>query len=206
LGRAGECIGVRGQEGDDSPTRGTGGVRRRYDPVGQPGTPWQNGQSWVGIKTHMGYNQEAYDAECAAVARALETAARRQTTPERVTIFTDAQAAIRRMASEDLARAGCTRFGPGGTSRRYGEPARVSPSGYGGAPPTRESQGTRKPTSGRSSRPTNRTRAVWNGWREVSDRCRSRDHSRTSSARYQRSGLRPDDGRWPDHQQEEDAA
>jgi hypothetical protein len=38
----------------------------------------------------MGYNQEAYDAECAAVARALETAARRQTTPERATVFTDA--------------------------------------------------------------------------------------------------------------------
>jgi hypothetical protein len=27
---------------------------------------WQNGQRWVGIKTHMGYNQEAYDMECAA--------------------------------------------------------------------------------------------------------------------------------------------
>jgi ribonuclease HI len=31
----------------------------------------------------------------------LETAARRQMTPERVTIFTDAQAVIRRMASEE---------------------------------------------------------------------------------------------------------
>jgi len=49
----------------------------------------------------MGKNQEAYDAECAALARALEAAARRQTAPERVTIFTDAQAAIRRMASEE---------------------------------------------------------------------------------------------------------
>jgi hypothetical protein len=37
----------------------------------------------------MGYNQEAYDAECAALARALETAARLQT-PEWVAIFTDA--------------------------------------------------------------------------------------------------------------------
>jgi diaminopimelate decarboxylase len=37
----------------------------------------QNTQNWVGIKTHMGYNQEAYDAECAALARALEVAARR---------------------------------------------------------------------------------------------------------------------------------
>jgi ribonuclease HI len=45
----------------------------------------------------MRYNQEAYDAESAALARALEEAAKRQTAPERVTIFTDAQAAIKRM-------------------------------------------------------------------------------------------------------------
>jgi len=54
----------------------------------------------VVIKTHVGYNQEAYDAECAALARALESALRRNTAPERVTIFSDAQAAIRRMASD----------------------------------------------------------------------------------------------------------
>jgi len=47
----------------------------------------------VGLKTHMGYNQEAYDAECAALARALGTAAKRQMAPERVAIFIDAQAA-----------------------------------------------------------------------------------------------------------------
>ena len=62
---------------------------------------WKKGESWAGIKTHMGYNQEAYDAECAALARALDSASRRNTTPERVTIFTDAQAAIRRMASDE---------------------------------------------------------------------------------------------------------
>ena len=62
---------------------------------------WKNGLSWKGIKTHMGYNQEAYDAECAALARALEAAWRRATTPERVTTFTDTQAAIRRMASDE---------------------------------------------------------------------------------------------------------
>jgi hypothetical protein len=62
---------------------------------------WRNGQHWVGIKTHTGCNQEAHDAGCAALARALEVAARRQTTSERVTIFTDAQAAIRRMVSEE---------------------------------------------------------------------------------------------------------
>jgi len=54
-----------------------------------------------GIKTHLGYNQEAFDAECAALARALESASRRNTVPERITIFTDAQAAIRRMATDE---------------------------------------------------------------------------------------------------------
>jgi len=62
---------------------------------------WKNGQSWKGIKTHMRFNQEAYDAECAALARALEAAQRRPTKPELVTIFTDAQGAIRRIASDE---------------------------------------------------------------------------------------------------------
>jgi ribonuclease HI len=68
---------------------------------GTSAVAWQKGQRWVRIKTDMGYNRGAYGAEGAALARALETAARRQMTPERVTIFTDAQAAIRRMAWED---------------------------------------------------------------------------------------------------------
>ena len=55
----------------------------------------------MGIRTYMGYNQKTNDAECVALARALETAMGRQTPPARVTIFTDAQAAIRRMASEE---------------------------------------------------------------------------------------------------------
>jgi len=62
---------------------------------------WRKREAWAGIKTHMGYNQEAYDAECAALARALETAARRNTTLERVTIFSGAQTANRRMASDE---------------------------------------------------------------------------------------------------------
>jgi len=62
---------------------------------------WKRGLTWAGVKGHMGGNQEAYDAECAALARALEEASRRNTTPERVTIFTDAKAAIRRMASDE---------------------------------------------------------------------------------------------------------
>ena len=62
---------------------------------------WKRGLSWVGAKVHMGNNQEAYVAECAALAHALELAAQRISTPERVTIFSDAQAAIRRMASDE---------------------------------------------------------------------------------------------------------
>jgi len=62
---------------------------------------WKRGLTWTGVKGHMDSNQEAYDAECAALAHALEEATRRNTTPERVTIFTDAQAAIRRMASDE---------------------------------------------------------------------------------------------------------
>jgi hypothetical protein len=54
-----------------------------------------------GPQAHMGYNKEAFDAERAALARALESATRRQNTPERRTIFTDAQAAIRPMASAE---------------------------------------------------------------------------------------------------------
>jgi len=49
----------------------------------------------------MGSNQEAYDAKCAALAQALEEASKRNTIPELVTIFTDAQVAIRRMASDE---------------------------------------------------------------------------------------------------------
>jgi len=62
---------------------------------------WKKGLTWPGAKVHMGNNQEAYDAECAALAHALELAALRNTTPERVTIFSDVQAAIRRMASDE---------------------------------------------------------------------------------------------------------
>jgi len=47
---------------------------------------WKNGLIWKSIKTHVGYNQEAYDAECAALARALQVASQRNTIPERVTI------------------------------------------------------------------------------------------------------------------------
>jgi len=62
---------------------------------------WRRGQTWAGAKVHMGSNQEAYDAECSALAQALEEASKWNTIPEWVTIFTDAQAAIRQMASDE---------------------------------------------------------------------------------------------------------
>jgi len=49
----------------------------------------------------MGRAQEANGAECAAIAHALETAARRRNKLDHLTIFTDAQAAIWRMTSDD---------------------------------------------------------------------------------------------------------
>lgn len=57
------------------------------------------GDRWVRVKAQMDYNQEAFDAECVALARALEVTARRQTPPQAVTIFANAQVVIRRMAS-----------------------------------------------------------------------------------------------------------
>jgi len=49
----------------------------------------------------MGWGQEAFDAECAAIARALQVAATSSHAIGAVTIFTDAQAAIWRMTSDD---------------------------------------------------------------------------------------------------------
>jgi len=62
---------------------------------------WKKGKSWKGHKTHMGWGQEAFDAECAALARALQVAATRSHTVGSVAIFTDAQAAIWRMTSNE---------------------------------------------------------------------------------------------------------
>src|SRR3978361_1989690 len=66
---------------------------RRDDGATGYAVVWKKGEFWVGVKNHMGHNQEAYDAECAAIARALDEVARRRMVPERGTIFTDAQAA-----------------------------------------------------------------------------------------------------------------
>jgi len=63
---------------------------------------WRKRRRWAGRKVHMGYFQEAYDAECAAIARALAVAAGQAKRHKlgRVRIFTDAQAAITRMTHD----------------------------------------------------------------------------------------------------------
>jgi hypothetical protein len=52
-------------------------------------------------KSTGAFNQEAYHAECAALARALVTAASRQPSPEKLTIVTVAQVVIICMAQEE---------------------------------------------------------------------------------------------------------
>jgi len=61
---------------------------------------WKKGSDWEGLKSHMGWGQEAYDAECAGLARALQVAATRGDSIGAVTIFSDAQAAIARMTTD----------------------------------------------------------------------------------------------------------
>ena len=81
-----------------------------------PPEEWEEGNG-------KGYNQEAYDAGCAALARVRESASRRKTTPERVTIFTDAQAVIRRVAADGPARQhhrDSVERGPQGSRRQQG--------------------------------------------------------------------------------------
>jgi len=62
---------------------------------------WRNSQTWKDIKIHMSNNQETFDTKCAALVRVLDSASRRNTTPECITIFTDVQVAIWRMATNE---------------------------------------------------------------------------------------------------------
>jgi len=99
---------------------------------------WKRGLTWAGAKVHMGSNQEAYGAECAALAHALEVAAQRNAAPERVTIFSDAQAAIRRMASDEPGPGQRYALQARKTSPRCAGLGRVSSLKSGGAQLTRE--------------------------------------------------------------------
>jgi len=110
----------------------------------------------------MGYNQEAYDAECATIARELGMASLQKVTPETVTIFTDAQAAIRRIASEEPASpvpVGCMRSRQGSTLQRYGGPSKTLPLRFGGVRRTNVFQEMRELTSGPNLRQRSQTPA-----------------------------------------------
>ena len=111
----------------------------------------------------MGYNQETCCAGRAALVTPLESAPRRQTTPERVTIFTIAQAAIRRIASEKPGLGQEYALQARSTPLRYEELGRTSSSRYGGARHTRESPATRRPTNGPELRRRSQTPAEQNG-------------------------------------------
>jgi len=62
---------------------------------------WKDGQSWKGIKAHIGYNQEAYDVECVVLARALESTSRGNIIQNRITNFTNVHATIIWIASDE---------------------------------------------------------------------------------------------------------
>ena len=87
-----------------------------------------------------------------------------------------------------------TRSRQGSTSQCYGKPGQISSTRSGGAQHTRESQGTRRPTNGPSSRRRSQTPVGSNGLVTRTDwghaRCRSSDPSRTSSGRSRIIGCR----------------
>ena len=62
---------------------------------------WKSSQTWEGMKTHMGYNQEVYDVECMAIAQALGTAAACNLAPKCITITPNTQTANWKMVSDE---------------------------------------------------------------------------------------------------------
>jgi len=86
---------------------------------------------------------------CAAPARTLEPAARRHSTPEKVAVFTDVQATIRRMA---LGRTGSARSRLNRENINAGHHHRF---------PARSPRERRRPARGPNSPRSSRTPVVW---------------------------------------------
>jgi len=88
----------------DGVTLWTDGSRTEDGACGYAVVWRKKGEVWKGHQVHLGYNQEAYDAECAAIVRALRVGRdrRKQQRISKITIFTDAQAAIKRMQTLDV--------------------------------------------------------------------------------------------------------
>ena len=122
---------------------------------------WRKGRTrWAGRKVHTGYYQEAYDAECAAIARALAVAMGRAKRAGFVSLRMRRPQLYTRMTHDEP--------GPGQT---YAIQARqaiadrnpLSRLKYAGVRPTRGSQETRSRTSGLSWPRVNRMTTGWNG-------------------------------------------
>ena len=88
----------------DGVTLWTDGSRTEDGACGYTVVWRKKGEVWKGHRVHLGYNQEAYDAECAAIVRALRVGRDRwkQQRISKITIFTDAQAAIKRMQTLEV--------------------------------------------------------------------------------------------------------
>ena len=93
---------ARKADGQPGLTLWTDGLRDENGGTGYA-VAWRKGRTWAGRKVHMGYFQEAYDAECAAIARALAVASERAKRRKLGSFrnFTDAQAAIARMMHDE---------------------------------------------------------------------------------------------------------
>jgi len=136
-------------------------------------------EEWRILEGHQnpcGLQPGAYDAERAGLARPMESASRRNTTPERVTISTDAPAATKQVFSEEP--------GPGRTYELQGGKGRVLSSRSVGVRPTTGSKATSRPMSGRTLRRRCQTPTWWNG----SDRHRSAVMPSAQRSRWHREG------------------
>jgi len=134
----------------------TDGSRQEEGAVGYA-VAWKDGHTWKGIKTHMGYNQEAFDAECAALARALETAARRSPLLD----YSPSSPMHRQQSGAwhptNRDRDRSTRSKQGDTLLRSEGRRRASPLRSDGAPHTRAWKEMRRRTRGPNSRQVSRT-------------------------------------------------
>jgi hypothetical protein len=178
----------RRQKFQARPTMFTDGSRLDSGAAGYS-VVWQNGQCWVGIKTHIGHNQEVMTRSMLPSpglwkqlqgARQPRRGLRSSQMPR-----LPSNAWPRR----NLAPARCMRYRLESTSRRFGEHDRTSPLRPDGAQPTGASQETRSLTL-----------AAWNGSNTqtgmANGQCASPDPLRISSGRaWKRNGWKPRCGR-----------
>jgi len=98
---------------DYSPRAATfmGGSRTDSGAVGYA-VSWKRGLQWKGHRVDTGFQQEAYDAKCAIISRALEAAALRPLAHEHTTIYTEE--AVAGEGGEELGKGPLEGGWPGG--------------------------------------------------------------------------------------------